>query len=103
MNSYEAMILIRPDISEEERKKVFDQISKTLTKKDAKVDSADIWQDKRKLTFRISSTLTSGGIKKYSEALFYLVNFQVDPAAIQDLRNEFKLNDAIIRVMIIKK
>ncbi len=103
MNMYEAMILIRPDLSEEERSLLFDKVREAISKKGGQIEMSDIWAEKKKLTFDISSTLTSGGVRRYNEALFYLVNFTIDSEAVTQLRGEFKLNDAIIRVLIVKK
>ncbi|MBU2541798.1 MAG: 30S ribosomal protein S6 [Candidatus Omnitrophica bacterium] len=103
MNNYEAMILMRPDLSEEERKVVFDKIRDAIDKKGGQIEVSDIWAEKKRLAFNISSALTSGGLKRYGEALFYLVNFKIASEAITQLRSEFKLNDSIIRVLIVKR
>jgi len=102
MNTYEAMILIRPDLSEEEKKTLFDKIQQAITSKDGRLIEANIWAGKRKLAFDIKSMLTSGGTRRNKEALFYLVNFQINSESLRQLRDEFKLNDSIIRVLIIK-
>jgi small subunit ribosomal protein S6 len=103
MNSYEAMLLIMPDLPEQERKNVFNQISQTISSKGGKVENADIWADRRKLTFNIRATLTSGGVKKFNEALYYLVNFKLDPTLISQLKQDLKLNDVILRFLITKR
>lgn len=102
MNAYEAMILVRPDLSEDEKKSLFDKINQAISSKEGKVQNAEIWANKKKLSFNISSTLTSGSLKRYNEALYYLVKFSLNPTEITKLRRDFKLNDAIIRVLIIR-
>ena len=42
MNNYEAMILMRPDLSEEERKVVFDKIRDAIDKKGGQIEVSDI-------------------------------------------------------------
>ncbi|MEW6009618.1 MAG: 30S ribosomal protein S6 [Candidatus Omnitrophota bacterium] len=103
MNNYEAMLLIRPDLSEEEKNTTFSQVTTAINNKKGKIQNAEMWGAKRKLAYKIRSTLTSGGAKKFNEALFYLVNFQVGADQITELRRDFKLNDSIIRVLIIRK
>ncbi len=103
MNNYEAMLLVRPDLTDQESKTTFEQVANAITSKGGKVETADIWANKRKLAFKIRATLTSGGARKYDEAIYYLVNFKVDPLAIDKLKNDFKLHDAIIRSLIIAK
>jgi len=103
MNNYEAMLLIRPDLTDPEKTTTFEQISQAITSKGGKIETADIWANKRKLAFHIRTMLTSGGARKYDEAIYYLVNFKVDSQAISQLKNDFKLHDAIIRNLIIAK
>ncbi len=103
MNNYEAMLLIRPDLSEDEKNNTFSQIKGAVSNKSGNIESADVWSAKRKLAYKIRSTLTSGGAKRFSEALYYLVNFQINPNQITELRRDFKLNDSIMRVLILEK
>lgn len=91
MNKYEAMFILRPDLSEEESKNLFNQISDTVAKHNGKVISASIWQDKRKLAYPI---------KKYNEGLYYLMNFSMDPLSIKDINNIYKINEGILRLLI---
>lgn len=91
MNKYEAMFIIKPDLSEEERKTVFQQISDAVTKRNGALVSAGIWSEKRKLIFPI---------KKHHEGIYYLVNFNAAPESIREMNNTYKLNDNILRVLI---
>lgn len=91
--NYEAMFLLRHDLSEEQRKSLFDQISESIKKNQGEVISARVWEEKRKLTF---------SIKKHKEALYYFVEFNSSTGIIDKLRQAYKLNDDIIRELIIK-
>ncbi len=91
MNKYEAMFIIRPDLSEEERKTLFAEIRDILTKNNSEVSQADIWSEKRKFYFPI---------KKYREGVYYLVNFTVAPSAVSEIRHAYKLKENILRVLI---
>lgn len=93
MNKYEAMFVIKPDLSEEEKKALFNQINDLVIKHNGKVISANIWSEKRKLYFPL---------KKYREAIYYLMNFNAMPQAIKDLNQAYKLNESILRVLISK-
>lgn len=90
---YEAMFIVRPDLPEDERKILFEQLNDVLLKHNANVLSKDIWSEKRKLCFPI---------KKHQEGMFYLVNFELAPTSIKDITHTYKLNDNILRVMITK-
>ncbi|MBM3244978.1 MAG: 30S ribosomal protein S6 [Candidatus Omnitrophica bacterium] len=91
MNTYEAMFIVRPDLSEEERKTLFNQIADSVAKNSGSITSAVVWAEKRKLFFTI---------KKHNEGMYYLVNFSSPPEAIAKLRHAYNLNENILRVLI---
>jgi len=93
MNKYEAMFIVRPDLAEEERKNLFNQIEDAVNKSNGNVSSANIWSEKRKMYFTI---------KKYPEGVYYLVNFNIEGAAIAKIRHAYNLNENILRVLIIR-
>ncbi len=91
MNKYEAMFVIKPDLTEEAKKNLFSQINDVIQKHSGKVVSENIWAEKRKLTFKI---------KRYLEANYYLVNFNTEPNEISEIRHLYNLNENILRVLI---
>jgi small subunit ribosomal protein S6 len=93
MNKYEAMFIIKPDLTEAERKTLFSQIHDVITKNNGSVASGSIWAEKRKLYFTI---------KKCLEGLYYLVNFSIPPMAIKEINHAYQLNENILRVLITK-
>ena len=93
MNSYEGMIILKPDLAKENLDKVLTQIKDIFDKNKSSVDELKEWS-KQNLTFPI---------KKYKEGLYYLANFHVDPSAISKIRKSFGLNESILRVLLIKK
>jgi small subunit ribosomal protein S6 len=93
MIKYEAMFIVKPELSEDEKKTLFGQIADIIVKNNGKVLSADIWSEKRKLWFRM---------KKYHEGIYYLVNFNLETSAINKIKYAFKLNESILRVMILR-
>lgn len=93
MRKYEGMFIIKPDLSEDERKKLFSQINDAVVKNNGNVLGADIWSEKRKLYF---------SIKKYHEGIYYLLNFTLLPESMTSLRQAYKLNENILRVLITK-
>ena len=93
MKKYEAMFIVKPDLSEEDKKFLFSQISDVVAKNNGNVSQADIWSEKRKLYFPI---------KKYREGIYYLMNFTIAADAITKLNHAYKLNENILRVLITK-
>lgn len=93
MDKYEAMFIIKPDLSEEERKTLFSQLNDAVSKNNGNVSQGSVWLEKRKLFFPI---------KKFREGLYYLMNFSIGPLAIKEMRHAYSLNENILRVLITK-
>ena len=93
MNKYEGMVIVKPDLSEEERKTLFNQINDVITKGEGSILQASVWSEKRKFHFPI---------KKCREGVYYLINFSVAGALIKDINLAYKLNENILRTLITK-
>ena len=91
MKKYEAMLIIKPDLSDEEKKALFNQISEAVTKNNGNVIAASVWSEKRKLFFPI---------KRYREGIYYLLQFTIVPTSVKDIIQAYKLNENILRVLI---
>lgn len=90
MKKYEAMFIVKCELSEEERKALFNFIGETITKNGGTLTNSTIFADKRKLYFPI---------KKHNEGLYYLVNFTIDTQMIVKIRHAYSLNENILRVL----
>ena len=91
MNKYEAMVIVKPGLPEEEKKVTFNQIQDAITKNNGKVQEVSVWAEKRKLFFPI---------KKHLEGLYYLVSFSLPPQAVKEINRSFKLNENILRILV---
>lgn len=94
MRKYEAMFIIRPDLSEEEKKNLIQQIQDVVTKNNGTIAQAGIWTEKKKLFF---------AMKKFREGDYYLMNFSLAPSAVDKLSQVYKINEGILRVLITAK
>jgi small subunit ribosomal protein S6 len=94
MSEYEAMLIVQPNINEERKKELFDGINDTASKNGAEIISSSVWSEKRKLSYPI---------KKFQEGIYYLIAFKAGPAVISKLKQAYKLNENIIRLLIVKK
>jgi small subunit ribosomal protein S6 len=93
VNKYEAMIIVKPDLPEEEKKTLFNQISEAITKNKGTVSQTSVFLEKRKLYFPI---------KKQHDGMYYLVNFSVSPLAVKDISHAYSLNENILRTLFTK-
>ncbi|MDD5128656.1 MAG: 30S ribosomal protein S6 [Candidatus Omnitrophica bacterium] len=90
MNKYEAMLIVKPDLSDEDKKVLFKQIDDAVIKNGGQISQSAVWAERRKLYFPI---------KKFQEGVYYLVAFNAPASAIKELRNIYKLNEDILRVL----
>jgi small subunit ribosomal protein S6 len=91
MKKYEAMFIIKPDLSEDERKTLLTQIGDQITKNDGNVGQSSIWAERKKLYFPI---------KKCREGTYYLLNFTLNAVSIDKIRQAYTLNENILRFLI---
>jgi len=90
MNKYEAMLIVRPDLSEEDKKILFKQIDEAVAKHNGSISQSSVWAERRKLYFPI---------KKFQEGIYYLVAFTAPAGAIKELRGIYRLNENILRFL----
>ena len=93
MKAYELLFFVAPTISDEDRVAVMKRIETTIAGGAGKVDNVDEW-GKRKLAYEING-LTDGD--------YTLVNFHADPQNVAELDRVLRINDAVVRHMIVKR
>ena len=93
MKAYELLFFVAPTISDEDRVAVMKRIETTIAEGAGKVDNVDEW-GKRKLASEING-LTDGD--------YTLVNFHADPQNVAELDRVLRINDAVVRHMIVKR
>ena len=93
MNNYEGVFILKASLDNDAQEKVVEQIKEIVTKANGKIEQVQSW-GKKKLAFLI---------KKQSEGCYYCIEFSLDPAAVKKIENSFRLNDSILRFMIINK
>ena len=93
MKAYELLFFVAPTISDEDRVAVMKRIETTIAEGAGKVDNVDEW-GKRKLAYEING-LTDG--------VYTLIDFHADPAEVAELDRVLRINDAVVRHMIVKR
>ena len=88
---YEAMFILRADLAEEPLKKLVAQIEEAIVKVGGKVEISQPW-GRRRLAFPIG---------KQKEGVYHLVDFTCPSLAIDPLRQVYRLNEQIMRTMIL--
>ncbi len=92
MKNYEAMFILKADLNQEEAGKLVKTLEETITSNNGKINDS-LGLGKKQLAYKIG---------KYTEGLYQLVHFQIEPAAIKRLKEIYRLNEDIIRLLLIK-
>ena len=93
MNKYEGVFIMKPDLNEDGLKGLLNLIDEEIKKKDGAVEEVKSW-GKRRLAY---------SIKKFDEGVYYQLDFALAPAAVRDIERKFRLNDNILRFLVIRK
>jgi small subunit ribosomal protein S6 len=91
MANYEAMFIVNSNVNEEQKKEITAHLNDAILKNQGEVVSAAVWSEKRKFAYPI---------KKFQEGIYYLINFKAEPSSILKLKQGYKLNESIIRLLI---
>ena len=91
MRTYEALYISNPEMEEGDIQTLSQEVEGLVTSNGGTIVRSEIW-GKRKLAYEV---------KKYSEGNYILLRFQANPDFIQKLEQWFKLNDAVIRYLVV--
>ena len=92
-NNYELMIVLAPDLKEEQLSAAKTQLSEELTALGATIEKEDFW-GKRDLAFEI---------KNFHSGFYHLIKFKSPTNVPNKLKAALKVNEKIIRYLITKR
>ena len=92
MNKYESVIIINPNLETESIKALIEKFS-NLINNNGKVSSVEEI-GKKKLAYEI---------KKNSEGIYVLINFEANPTLIKELERVYRITDEVIKFIVVRK
>ena len=92
MNKYESIIIVNPNLDEASLKALEEKFT-GLINENGKVESVEN-MGKKKLAYEI---------KKFSEGTYLLFKFEAKPDSIQELERVYRITDAIMKFIVVKK
>ena len=93
MRAYEALYVMRPSYEEEAYKEFIEKYNALIQANGGEVTKAEPW-GKRRLAYEID---------KVREGYYVLVLFNGDSQLPAELERNFKINDEILRYMVVKQ
>ena len=93
MRNYEGVLILNPDLPVDQSKATVAQVQELVTKNGGRVDGLQEW-GKRRLAYKIG---------KRHEGNYLIVNFQMDSKQTKKLEQAFRLNDNVLRYLLVNK
>lgn len=91
VRNYELMYIIKPDLDEEAAAAVMERYKGVVEQNNGEITNLEKW-GKRRLAYEI---------KDYKDGLYVLMNFKGTPDLSSEIDRLLKINDAILRHMIV--
>ncbi len=89
---YEMMIIVDPEVDDRQVPATLERYLTVVKNAQGSVDNVDVW-GRRRMAY---------DIKKKSEGIYVVVNFQSDPATAQELDRQLGLSEAILRTKLLR-
>lgn len=93
MRNYEGVFIINPELTADTTKATVTQVQDLISKNGGRVDGLQEW-GRRRLAYKIG---------KKNEGHYVLLNFQIDPKQTKKLEQSLRLNDQILRYLLVNK
>lgn len=99
--NYESMMILMPDLADQEREEIFGKITKRVENLEGKVLSAKVWAKDRNFCYFLRGRGTDR--KKYFKGCYWLINFILDKDKLPEFQETIRLEERILRIIIINK
>ena len=93
MREYELVIIVTPDIDEAATADTVDKVKSWISETGGTIESSEEW-GRQKLAYMI---------RNHKEGQYYLFNLKMDPSAIATLERNFRIQESILRFLIINR
>ncbi len=92
MNSYNLTLVLKPDLTEADRKTLLDSVTKKLIGEDGKIKKEDLWGE-RELVYPI---------KRQTKGFYAHFEIEADPKNAKGLDKTYQLEEDILRYLLVR-
>lgn len=92
LRDYELVLIVVPQLDDEGLATFTERVSGWITAVNGTVTGTNVW-GRRQLAY---------AIRKHTEGIYVMVNFQLAPGATRELERNLKLDEQIIRHLIVR-
>lgn len=93
MRDYELVIIVTPEIDEAATAEVVDKVKSWITEAGGTIEAMEEW-GRQKLAYLIRNS---------KEGQYFLFNLKLEPSAVVNLERNFRLQESILRFLIINR
>lgn len=93
MRKYEAMAIVKPDLSDADVTKLTERYKGVIEEQGGTVENAAVWEKKKKLAYPING---------YKEGSYLMFNFSAEAKVPHELGRQLRINDDVIRHRIFR-
>ncbi len=98
---YESMIILRPDLEDQTREEIFEKITKRIKDSGGEVLTSKIWAKERKFYYFLRGR--GADKKKYHKGSYWHINFTLDNDKLAELKETIRLEERILRNLIVNR
>ena len=98
---YESMMILKPDLADQEKEEIFSKMIKRVENLKGKILDSKVWAKERNFYYFLKSK--GADKKKYFKGCYWLVNFTLDIESLADFKETVRLEERILRSIIINK
>jgi ribosomal protein S6 len=95
------MVILKPDLADQEREEIFDKINKRIENLEGKVLASKVWAKERNFYYFLRGR--GAEKKKYYKGCYWLLNFALDKDKLADLKETLRLEERILRNIIVNR
>ncbi len=92
MNQYEMVVILKPQVEEEERKSILARLTDAINE-NGNVGEIEEWGI-RKLAYEINYI---------KEGYYVLINYEADPTVVSEVERRARIMDQVIRYLTVRK
>ncbi|MEW5894280.1 MAG: 30S ribosomal protein S6 [Candidatus Omnitrophota bacterium] len=93
MDKYELVVVLDATLSQQEKSDITKNVAQEIENCGGRVINSQVWIEKHKMSFLM---------KRRPEGTYYLFNFEGGGPKLAELRRALKLNEQILRSLIVK-
>ena len=90
MRRYELMLLLRPDLEDDKLQSAVEKVTRAIVNGGGSLSKVSPW-GKRRLAYEI---------KNFRDASYFLIHFDIDPAAVREIERGMLISEDILRHLV---